>query len=162
MSLHADTLSDPSVRGASVYTLARQPSNADTEALANRENGLLPGGDARGVAPEVSEILLSLAARESMAASTRIAHQLVTDLESDVPLLPSPERHANFTVLHTAGIPSVLIEMGFLSNRADEAALNKSGHRDLVARAMTRAVDAWFSIGGGTGGLGSRDRGHAS
>jgi N-acetylmuramoyl-L-alanine amidase len=147
LSMHADTFSDPLVRGASVYTLARQASNAETEALANRENGLLPGGDARGVAPEVSEILLSLAARESMAASARIAHQLVTDLERDLPILPSPERHANFTVLHTAGIPSVLIEMGFLSNQADEAALNESGHRDLIARAMTRAVDAWFNAG---------------
>ena len=56
-----------------------------------------------------------------------------------------PERHANFTVLHAAGIPSVLIEMGFLSNADDEAALNDPAHRALIARAMTRAVDAWFT-----------------
>ena len=102
----------------------------------------------RHVAPEVSEILASLAARETRAASARIARQLVRDLERDLPVLPRPERHANFTVLHAAGIPSVLIEMGFLSNADDEAALNDPGAPRLIARAMTRAVDAWFSTGG--------------
>jgi N-acetylmuramoyl-L-alanine amidase len=149
LSMHADTMPNPSVRGASVYTLARYASDAETEALANRENGLGPGEDGRGVAPVISEILASLAARGTRAASARIAHQLVSDLERDLPVLPSPERHANFTVLHTAGIPSVLVEMGFLSNRSDEAALNESGHRAVIARAVTRAVDGWFSFAHG-------------
>jgi N-acetylmuramoyl-L-alanine amidase len=147
LSMHADQLSDPSVRGASVYTLAKAASDAETAALADRENGVAPGetGHMGDVDPEVSGILASLAARETRAASTRIAHQLVHDLGRRLPILATPERHANFTVLHAAGIPSVLIEMGFLSNPADEAALNDPAHRDLIARAMTRAVDAWFS-----------------
>jgi N-acetylmuramoyl-L-alanine amidase len=151
ISMHADTMADTSVRGASVYTLARRASDADTEALAERENGVLSGDEDRGGA--VSEILASLAARETRAASARMAHQLVNDLAPGVPVLPQPERHADFTVLHSAGIPSVLIEMGFLSNTDDEAALNDATHRDLIARSMTRAVDAWFSAGrsGGTG-----------
>jgi N-acetylmuramoyl-L-alanine amidase len=143
LSMHADKLSDPSVRGASVYTLARNASDAETKALADRENGSLTGDDDR--AGPVSEILASLAARETRAASSRIAHQLVSDLGPGVPILPQPERHANFAVLHAAGIPSVLIEMGFLSNPADEASLNDAAHRDLIARSMTRAVDAWFA-----------------
>ena len=106
--------------------------------------GLAPGHGER-VAPEVSEILASLAARETRAASTRIVHQLVRDFRRRLPVLPSPERHANFAVLHTADIPGVLIEMGFLSNAEDEAALNNPEHRALIARAMTRAVDAWFT-----------------
>jgi N-acetylmuramoyl-L-alanine amidase len=147
LSLHADRLANPAVRGASVYTLAKRASDAETEALANRENGLVPGDDGRpaNVAPEVSEILASLALRETRAASARMARQLVHDLERDLPVLPSPERQANFTVLHAAGIPSVLIEMGFLSNPADEAALKDPNHRELIARSMTRAVDAWFA-----------------
>jgi N-acetylmuramoyl-L-alanine amidase len=60
-------------------------------------------------------------------------------------VLARPERHANFAVLHTAAIPGVLIEMGFLSNAEDEAALNEPAHRMLIARAMTRAVEAWFT-----------------
>jgi N-acetylmuramoyl-L-alanine amidase len=147
LSMHADILSDPTVRGASVYTLARRASDAQTAALADRENGLAPGEDSHAgtVAPRVSEILASLAARETRAASTRIAHQLVRDLGHRLPVLPTPERHANFTVLHAADVPSVLIEMGFLSNPLDEAALNDAAYRDVIARAMTRAVDAWFT-----------------
>ena len=147
LSLHADRLSNASVRGASVYTLAKRASDAETEALANRENGLTTGedGHAAHVAPEVSEILASLALRETRAASSRIAHQLVHDMERDLPVLPTPERHANFTVLHAAGIPSVLIEMGFLSNALDEAALKEAGHREVIAQSVTRAVDAWFA-----------------
>ncbi len=146
LSMHADRLADPAVRGASVYTLARQASDAETQALAERENGMIPGPDGRmrAMPPEVSGILASLAARRNRAASTRMAHQLVLDLERRTPVLPTPERHANFTVLHAAGIPSVLIEMGFLSNHDDEAALNDPAHRQVLARAMTRAVDAWF------------------
>ena len=148
LSLHADQMANAAVRGASVYTLAKQASDAQTEALADRENGLLPGKEAprTPVAPQVSEILANLAARETRAASSRIAHQLVRDFERDVPVLPSPARHANFAVLHAAGIPSVLIEMGFLSNPADEAALNDPNHRYLIARSMTRAVDTWFGV----------------
>jgi len=146
--MHADRLSDPTVRGASVYTLARRASDAETEALAERENGLVPGerGRERQVAAEVSEILISLAARENRAASARMAHQLVRDLGHNVPVLNSPERHANFIVLRAARIPSVLIEMGFLSNPDDEAALNQPDHRALIARAATRAIDAWFGV----------------
>lgn len=146
LSMHADRLSDPSVRGASVYTLAKRASDAETAALADRENGLARGADGQRarVGREVSEILASLAARENREASTRMAHQLVRDLGHNMPVLPSPERHANFIVLHAARIPSVLIEMGFLSNPEDEAALNEPGHRDLIAAAVTRAVDVWF------------------
>jgi N-acetylmuramoyl-L-alanine amidase len=147
LSMHADEVSDPSVRGASVYTLARSASDAETAALADRENGLDPGrgGHTERIAPEVSEILASLAARETRAASARIAHQLVRDFKHRLPVLARPERHANFAVLHTADIPGVLVEMGFLSNAEDEAALNDPEHRALIARAMTRAVDAWFT-----------------
>jgi N-acetylmuramoyl-L-alanine amidase len=149
LSMHADQLSDPLVRGASVYTLAKRASDAETEALADRENGVAPGADSRAgsVPPEVSDILASLAARQTRVASTHVAHQLVNDLRRGLPVLPSPERQANFTVLHAAGIPSVLIEMGFLSNNADEAALNDPAHRALIAQLMTRAVDTWFAAG---------------
>jgi N-acetylmuramoyl-L-alanine amidase len=147
LSMHADEVSDSTVRGASVYTLAKSASDAETAALADRENGLASGsaGSGEHVTPEVSEILASLAARETRAASSRIAHQLVHDFRRRLPVLTRPERHANFAVLHTADIPGVLIEMGFLSNADDEAALNDPEHRALIARAMTRAVDAWFS-----------------
>ena len=59
-------------------------------------------------------------------------------------MLPNPERHAGFVVLKAADIPSVLVEMGFMSNPADEAELRRPQHRARVAEAMKRAVDAYF------------------
>jgi N-acetylmuramoyl-L-alanine amidase len=60
-------------------------------------------------------------------------------------MLPNPERHAGFVVLKSADIPSVLVEMGFMSNPLDEAELRRPLHRERVAVAMQRAVDAFFA-----------------
>jgi N-acetylmuramoyl-L-alanine amidase len=62
-------------------------------------------------------------------------------------MLPNPERHAGFVVLEAADIPSVLVEMGFMSNPLDEAALRRREHRKRVADAMRRAVEAYFASG---------------
>ena len=148
LSLHADTYPVPSVRGAAVYTLARHASDPETEALAQRENATARGRPVGEEMPRpISDILNSLADREARSLSARIARRMVRDLEHDVPVLPSPARHANFAVLQTAGIPSLLVEMGFLSNRADEAALSDTAHQQRIAEAMTRAIEAWFSRG---------------
>jgi N-acetylmuramoyl-L-alanine amidase len=63
-------------------------------------------------------------------------------------MLPNPDRHAGFVVLKAADIPSVLVEMGFMSNPRDEAALRQPAHRAKVASAMKRAVDAYFVAAG--------------
>jgi N-acetylmuramoyl-L-alanine amidase len=146
VSMHADALADHAVRGASIYTLANTASDAQTAALAQRENsadrygGLMPNAS-----PEVSRILASLVRRETRVGSVRLARDLVGSLDQDVPMLPNPERHAGFVVLKAADIPSVLVEMGFMSNPRDEAALRRPEHRKLVAVAMKRAVDAFFT-----------------
>eukprot|EP01035_Chromulina_nebulosa_P056245 gene56245-77100_t len=146
VSMHADAMPDHSVRGASVYTLAESASDSQTEALAKRENA----ADRFGVAnfkdtpPEVARILISLVRQETRAGSARFARGVVGALGADLPLLPNPARHAGFAVLKAADIPSVLVEMGFMSNRADEAALRRPDHRARVAAAMKRAVDAYF------------------
>jgi len=83
--------------------------------------------------------------QETRVGSARIASALVSNLDRDVPLLERPSRHAGFVVLKAADIPSVLVEMGFMSNRTDEAALRRPEHRVRVAAAMKRAVDGFFS-----------------
>ena len=95
--------------------------------------------------PEVARILASLVRRETRIGSTRLAGSLVGSLDRDLPMLPNPARHAGFVVLKAADIPSVLVEMGFMSNPADEAALRRPQHRVQVAEAMQRAVDAYFA-----------------
>ena len=152
VSMHADALNDHAVRGASVYTLATTASDAQTAALARRENSAdrFLGRCWHGVPPEVARILASLVRQETQRGSGRLARDLVGSLDQDLPMLPNPDRHAGFVVLKAADIPSVLVEIGFMSNRRDEALLRQTDHRVVVARAMERVVDAYFA---GTGHL---------
>lgn len=147
VSMHADALSDHSVRGASVYTLSTHASDAQTAALAQRENSAdrFGGPVWHNTSPEVARILASLVRQETRVGSGRLARSMVGCLDRDVPMLPNPERHAGFVVLKAADIPSVLVEMGFMSNPTDEAELRRPQHRTLVAEAMKRAVDAYFT-----------------
>ncbi|HEY2132810.1 MAG TPA: N-acetylmuramoyl-L-alanine amidase [Acetobacteraceae bacterium] len=148
VSMHADALTNHSVRGASVYTLSNTASDAQTAALAQRENDAdrFAGPAFRNTSPEVASILASLVRQETRRGSARMAHSVVGQLGRDVPLLENPTRHAGFMVLKAADIPSVLVEMGFMSNPQDEAALRRPQHRALVASAMKRAVEAYFAV----------------
>jgi N-acetylmuramoyl-L-alanine amidase len=148
VSMHADAIADHSVRGASVYTLANTASDAQTAALAQRENNAdrFGGGAWRDASPEVARILASLVRQETRVGSSRLARNLVGSLDRDMPMLPNPERHAGFVVLKAADIPSVLVEMGFMSNPRDETELRRPEHRARIAEAMRRAVDAYFTV----------------
>ncbi len=150
VSMHADALLDHAVRGASVYTLAERASDAQTAALAQRENAAdrFAGANFQGTTPEVARILASLVRQETRVGSARMARSVVGEMGRDVPLLQNPSRHAGFVVLKAADIPSVLVEMGFMSNKQDEAALRQAAHRVRVATAMRRAIDAYFAQGG--------------
>jgi N-acetylmuramoyl-L-alanine amidase len=143
VSLHAD--SAPGARGASVYTLGNS-SDAFSTALANRENLADRAGGLRlpSVSPEVQAILLSLMRAETRAGSARMARLVVDELGEDVPLLPNTHRQAGFVVLKAPEIPSVLVEMGFLSHPLDEAALRRPDHRAKLARALARAIHGWL------------------
>lgn len=147
VSMHADALGDKAVRGASVYTLSNTASDTQTAALAQRENSAdrFAGPDWHGTSPQVARILASLVRQETRLGSGRLARDLVRNLDKDLPMLPNPDRHAGFVVLKAADIPSVLVEMGFMSNPRDEALLRRADHRRLVAQAMKRAVDAYFA-----------------
>ena len=82
--------------------------------------------------------------QETRTGSARLQHGLVNALDRDLPMLQNPARHASFVVLKAADIPSVLVEMGFMSNAQDEAALRRPDHRAVVAAAMRRAVYTFF------------------
>ncbi len=150
VSMHADAIGDHGVRGVSVYTLSDNASDAQTAALAQRENAAdrFGGPSFRDTPPEVARILSSLVRQETRTGSARMARGVVGELGHDVPLLQNPSRHAAFMVLKAADIPSVLVEMGFMSNPVDEAALRRSDHRARVASAMKRAVEVYFAHAG--------------
>ena len=146
VSMHADALPDPGVRGASVYTLSDTASDAQTAALARRENSAdrFGGPSFRDMPPAIASILGSLVRQETQSGSVRIARNVVGTLGSGLGLLAHPSRHAGFMVLRAADIPSVLVEMGFMSNPQDEAALRRPDHRARVASALARAVDGFL------------------
>ncbi len=147
ISLHADAVARREVRGASVYTLAGNASDAQSAALAAHENAAdRAGGEvAAGVSPQVAEILASLVLHETRVGSAQMQQHVVASLEQHLALLDNPARHAGFAVLKASDIPSVLVEMGFMSNPHDEAALRQSAHRAMLASAIHQAIDGYFA-----------------
>ena len=150
ISLHADAVGDPAVRGASVYTLAAAASDAQSARLADHENAAdrFGGAGVRGVSPLVADILGSLERHETRVSSAHMQQHVVASLGRSMGLLENPARHAGFAVLKAADIPSVLVEMGFMSNVHDEAALCQASHRAMVATAIHKAVDGYFASAG--------------
>jgi len=147
ISLHADSIKNRRIRGPSVYTLSEKASDKEAAALAEKENkaDVIAGVDLTHESPEIANILIDLAQRESTNQSVRFATTLLPQLKKQTRLLRNSHRFAGFAVLKAPDIPSVLVEMGFLSNREDERALRSQGYRNKLAIAVTRAVDGYFS-----------------
>ena len=146
VSLHADSMPNYAVRGLSVYTLSERASDAEAAALAERENkvDLIGGIKLAGETPEVTNILIDLIQRETMNESARFASLLVDELQQATTLLPRTHRFAGFAVLKAPDVPSVLIELGYLSNGTDERLLHSSEYRQRLARGIARAIDRYF------------------
>ena len=147
VSLHADTIRNKNVRGLSVYTLSEKASDKEAAELAEQENkaDLIAGVDLTHEPSEVTNILIDLAQRETMNESARFARHLVDELRKVTKLLRNSHRFAGFAVLKAPDVPSVLIEMGFLSNSRDERRLLEPAYRARLAKAVRRAVDRHFT-----------------
>ncbi|WP_226951365.1 N-acetylmuramoyl-L-alanine amidase [Rhizobium terrae] len=142
ISLHADTLGQKDIRGATVYTLSDKASDRMAENLAARENlsDELAGFSIQSGPPEVADILLDLARRETQAFSIALATNVVESFEGQVGLINNPHRYAGFQVLRAPDIPSVLLELGFLSNAEDEKLLLDDAWRTKVTERIADAV----------------------
>ena len=146
LSIHADSIRNRKVRGASVYTLSERASDREADELAKKENksDLIAGVDLEYQSNEVVNILIDLAQRETMNESAIFARKLVTELAKVRKMLRNTHRFAGFAVLKAPDIPSVLIELGYLSNRTDERMLRDAKQRRRIATAMTRAIRLYF------------------
>ena len=146
LSIHADSIRDPKVRGLSVYTLSEQSSDKEAEALARRENkaDLIAGVDLTGESPEVTSILIDLAQRQTMNQSAYLAEYLIKTLGRRIKLLRRTHRFAGFAVLKAPDVPSVLIELGYLSNPKEEKLLFNRAHRDQLAQGIVKGLDDYF------------------
>ena len=143
ISVHADTVPEDYVRGATVYTLSEKASDSLSAALAARENrsDILAGLAIVDQPDEVADILFDLARRESRNLSLRFAKGLVKDMGKAVQLNNSPWRKAAFQVLKAPDVPSVLLELGFLSNKYDEQLLRSGIWRKRSAEAVAGAIE---------------------
>jgi N-acetylmuramoyl-L-alanine amidase len=148
VSLHADSNDHREIRGASVYTLSPGASDGETANLAEKENlsGAALGLESADTNSVADAILMDLGQREIMNLSARFAETIVAALPAAIPVhSPSPHRSANFAVLKAPDIPSVLVELGYLTNRDDEHDMEAPGWRIRVAGAVAAAIDLHFS-----------------
>ncbi len=147
ISLHVNSVSNHTTRGLSIYTLSEKASDREAAKLAAKENksDLIAGIDLTAESPDVTNILLDLAQRETMNQSTLLAKDLVHTLRHQVRLLSNTHRFAGFAVLKAPDMPSVLVEVGFLSNRRDERNLLNPTYQRNLARAIVRGVDRHFA-----------------
>ena len=146
ISVHADSIRKPETRGLSVYTLSETASDKEAEKLAERENkaDIIAGLDLSGETQEVTDILIDLARRETNNLSSFFAEILVKELQKVVYLLPRTHRFAGFAVLKGPDVPSMLIEMGYLSNKEEERLLRQNSYRDKLAEATFSAIERYF------------------
>ncbi|MBT4890607.1 MAG: AMIN domain-containing protein [Rhodospirillales bacterium] len=147
ISIHADSIKDRNVHGASVYTLSETASDKEAGLLAEKENkaDLIGGMDLSGESPEITNILIDLAQRESMNESAQFASILVNKIKAVTKVLKKTHRFAGFAVLKAPDVPSVLVELGFLSNSTDEKNLRSKAFRKKLSRSMLGAIDQYFS-----------------
>ena len=142
ISLHADSISVRSLRGATVYTLSDKASDAQAQSLADQENreDAIAGPSLENAPEAIAAILVDLARTETRVFSTGLAQQVINSFEGQVKLIKNPLRHAGFRVLQAPDVPSVLVEMGYLSNREDEKLLNDEEWRKNTAQLLAQSV----------------------
>lgn len=146
LSIHADSFQQPEIRGASVYTRDENATDVLDKVLADSENksDVIAGFAMPQMAPEVVDILLDLMRREMRKQSFMAAQSIVHQLEPSVALRRFPVRQADFFVLQAPDVPSVLIELGFLSNIEDITNLTQSDWQNRTAEAIARGISTYF------------------
>jgi len=152
ISIHADTLNEPEVSGATVYTVSDKASDLQAARVAEKENqaDAAAGVEGQQEASGVSDILFDLTRRETRAYSHVFAHTLTNYWRVVARLNKNPERSAGFKVLTAPDVPSVLLELGYLSNEKDVAALTSSDWREQTTSRVADAIDSFFAARGTT------------
>lgn len=152
VSLHADAIADKryvsQVRGATVYTLSERASDGLARRMAEKENNADAIAGLQSVDEDtpsgVRDILIDLVKRETANFSADFSNVLVGRLKKSARLSSKPQRSAAFKVLKQAGTPSVLVELGYLSNREDEKQLSSPKWRRGVAKSIAAAIESYF------------------
>jgi N-acetylmuramoyl-L-alanine amidase len=146
ISIHADSAQNKKAAGLSVYTLSETASDKEAAALAEKENkaDIVAGMNFAEHSKEVSDILLNLAQRETNNSSAEFATYLSNQMSQIVKTVSNTHRFAGFAVLKAPDVPSVLMELGYLSNATEERQLKQKAYRAKLAAAAVKAVDKYF------------------
>jgi N-acetylmuramoyl-L-alanine amidase len=149
VSIHADALPrrEGDAQGATIYTLSDKASDAEAERLAEVENkaDAIGGVNLTDEPTEVADILIDLAQRETKTFSNRFARLLMGEMKSSVRMHKNPLKSAGFRVLKAPDVPSVLVELGYVSNKGDLEHLVSENWRSKTVGSMTQAIDAFFA-----------------
>ncbi|MBO7483574.1 MAG: N-acetylmuramoyl-L-alanine amidase [Alphaproteobacteria bacterium] len=146
ISIHADSAKNKTAQGLSIYTISETASDKEAAALAERENkaDILFGMDLTDYQPEVGNILIDFAKKYAMDQSSIYADFVVDEMKKEVNLREKAHRFAGFVVLKSPNIPSVLLEMGYLSNPKEDKLMQRADYRKKLGMALTKAVNAYF------------------
>lgn len=147
VSIHADSVKQDFVRGATVYTNAERATDADAAALALKENAAdqVAGLEDDAEKDEIMTILADLTRRETKSFSLAAADTFVRELSSATQMIRNPHRAASFIVLRAPDVPSVLVEIGYLSNADDAKLLTSDDFRGRMSRAVADSILHFFS-----------------
>ena len=149
ISVHADSLPrrEGDAQGATVYTLSETATDPAAARLAEQENraDVIAGVDLKEQPDDVADILIDLAQRETKTFSVQFANKLVGLMKRTARLHKEPIKSAGFRVLRAPDVPSVLVELGYVSNKEDLQSLLSDKWRDHTADAMASAIDGYFS-----------------
>jgi N-acetylmuramoyl-L-alanine amidase len=148
VSIHADSISAaPQVRGATIYTNSEKATDAESAKLAERENraDAAAGVDSAEAPPDIADILQELTLRETRGFSSGFARTLMGQLSPVIEMSAKPHREARFVVLRSPDVPSVLVELGYLSSKRDLEMLQSPDWRAGVTGSMAKAIDLFFT-----------------
>jgi N-acetylmuramoyl-L-alanine amidase len=156
ISLHADALPrrEGQAEGATVYTLSENASDAEAARLAETENkaDVIAGVDLTSEPDDVANILVDLAQRETKTFSMQFARTVVDELKTTARLHKQPLKSAGFKVLLAPDVPSVLVELGYMSTKDDLRQLTSAIWRAKTAQALAQAIDSFFTPRVASGG----------
>jgi N-acetylmuramoyl-L-alanine amidase len=149
VSIHADALpkGEGDAQGATIYTLSDKASDAEAERLAEAENraDAIGGVKLTEEPTDVADILIDLARRETRTFSSRFARLLMNDMKTTVRMHKHPLKSAGFRVLKAPDVPSVLVELGYVSNKGDLEHLVSDSWRSRTVDSMAKAIDAFLA-----------------
>ncbi len=149
VSIHADALprGEGDAQGATIYTLSDRASDSEAERLAETENkaDAIGGVNLTEEPTEVADILIDLARRETRTFSNRFARLLMGEMKTTARMHKRPLKSAGFKVLKAPDVPSVLVELGYVSNKDDLEHLLSESWRTRIVGSMGQAIDAFFA-----------------